>query len=60
MSIHQVTTYYASCDEHGCTDALGKNENLSEWELEDQLENEHWEIDGDIFDGRTYCSKHSE
>lgn len=52
--------YYATCDAIYCTKTLGKGEGLRDWELSQRLEDEGWEIDGNVFDGLTYCPEHAE
>lgn len=60
MSIKQIITSYVTCDALGCTKTLGKDKNLNEYELKQQLKDECWEIDGNIFVGLTYCPEHAE
>lgn len=60
MSVYQTTDYYATCDAIHCTKTLGKGEGLRDWELSQRLEDEGWEIDGNVFDGLTYCPEHAE
>lgn len=60
MSVYQAANYYATCDTIYCTETIGKGEDLTDWELSQRLIDEGWEIDGNVFDGLTYCPKHAE
>lgn len=60
MSVYQVRNYYATCDAIHCTETLGKGQGLDDWQLIQLLGDEGWEIDGNVFDGLTYCPDHAE
>ena len=53
MSIRQAEIYYAVCD--GCTDTVGRGQELGREQIEGQLELLGWTIGGGFYDDMTWC-----